>query len=88
MPRGRGGQTGQAAEPSADLDELEADEPLLEPLDSREELDEPLDDEPLDDEPLEDSLDEPLDDPPDEAESPELLGAGTEAEELLRESVR
>jgi hypothetical protein len=55
----------------------------LEPCDSREELDEPVDDEPL-----EDSLDEPLEDPPDEPESPELLGAGTEAEELLRESVR
>jgi hypothetical protein len=55
----------------------------LEPCDSREELDEPVDDEPL-----EDSLDEPLEDAPDEPESPELLGAGTEAEELLRESVR
>ncbi|MEO6413173.1 MAG: hypothetical protein ABIO48_11360 [Pedococcus sp.] len=74
---------GQAAEPSADFDELEADDVLLEPLDSREELDEPLDEEPL-----EDSLDEPLEDPPEEPESPELLGAGTEAEELLRESVR
>ena len=77
------GQPGQAAEPSADFDELEADDVLLEPYDSREELDEPVDDEPL-----EDSLDEPLEDPPDEPESPELLGAGTEAEELLRESVR
>ena len=85
MPRGRGGQSGQAAEPSADFDELEADDVLLEPLDSR---DEPEERDPLDEEPPEDSLDEPLDDPPDEPESPELLGAGTEADELLRESVR
>ena len=83
MPCGRGSQTGQAAEPSADFDELEADDVLLEPCDSREELDEPVDDEPL-----EDSLDEPLDEPLEEPESPELLGAGTEADELLRESVR
>jgi hypothetical protein len=84
MPRDHGGQTGQAAEPSADFDELEADEALLEPLDSREEPD----DDPLDEEPLEDSfLDPPLD-PLEEPESLELLGAGTEAEEVLRESVR
>ena len=82
MPCGRGSQTGQAAEPSADFDELETDDRLVEPLDSREELD------PLDAEPLEDSLDEPLEEPLDEPESPELLGAGTEADELLRESVR
>jgi hypothetical protein len=84
---------GQAAEPSADFDELEVDDELLEPPDPREELDEPeeldpLDEDPLDEEPPEESLDEPLEDPPDEPESLELLGAGTEAEELLRESVR
>jgi hypothetical protein len=79
------GQPGQAAEPSADF---EADDLLLEPLDSREELGEPDELDPLDEDPPEDSLDEPLDDPPDEAESLELLGAGTEADELLRESVR
>ncbi|WP_338325260.1 hypothetical protein [Pedococcus bigeumensis] len=85
------GQPGQAAEPSADFEEREADDELLEPPDSREELDEPdeLDElDPLDEEPPEESLDEPLEDPPDEPESLELLGAGTDAEELLRESVR
>ena len=51
---------------------------LVEPLDSRDELDPP------DEEPVDDSLLDPLDEP----ESPEPLGAGTEAEVLLRESVR
>ena len=79
-PQRRAGEAGQAAEPSADFDELEAEAEavLLEPLDARAELD------PLDEEPLEDSLLDPLDEP----ESLEPLGAGTEAEELLRESVR
>ena len=75
---------GQAAEPSADFEELEGDDELLEPPDPREELDEPDELDPLDEEPPEESLDEP----PDEPESPELLGAGTEADEVLRESVR
>ena len=82
------GQPGQAAEPSADFEELEADDELLEPPDPREELDEPDELDPLDEELLEDSLDEPLEDPLDEPESLELLGAGTEAEDVLRESVR
>ena len=82
------GQPGQAAEPSADFEELEGDAELLEPPDPREEPDEPDELDPLDEEPPEESLDEPLDDPPDEPESLELLGAGTDAEELLRESVR
>jgi hypothetical protein len=74
---------------------------LVEPLDPRDEREEPEppdereepeppDEEP-DEEPVEDSdLDPPdsLLDPLDDPESPELLGAGTEAEEVLRESVR
>jgi hypothetical protein len=73
--RGSGG--GQAAEPSADFDELEpADAVLDEPPDEPDEEPDEPDEEP--DEPVE--LDEP--------ESLEPLADGTEAEELLRESVR
>lgn len=50
----------------------------LEPLES------PDDRDGLDTEPLDDSLEDPFDEP----DSLEPLGAGTEAEELLRESVR
>jgi hypothetical protein len=85
----------QAAEPSAaftelderELDGRELDERELEEPESDEELDEPEPDEPEPDEP---EPDEPLPAAVDavEPESPELLAAGTDEEEPLRESVR
>jgi hypothetical protein len=77
-------QAGQAAEPSADFVDVLADELLGEPPEPLDAPDEPFD--PLVDpsfDPLDDSLEDPLEDPLDEPD-----GAGTEAEELLRESVR
>lgn len=72
-PRHQG--LGQAAEPSADFDADAADDVLFDP-DPLEVLFDSLE------ELLDDSLEELLD----EADAPD--GAGTEADELLRESVR